>query len=98
MCDSCGMEYDTVRAKAKIREIRGTVKVEGNSIQAEGAASADSLVKRASILREDGEIDTAVGVYNEVLAIEPESADGNGFAFFAKKERQEGGTLRTVSR
>ena len=28
-CDSCGMEYSTEWAKAKIQEIRGTVQVEG---------------------------------------------------------------------
>ena len=28
-CDSCGMEYSTELAKAKIQEIKGTVKVEG---------------------------------------------------------------------
>ncbi len=57
-CDSCGMEFDTAWAKAKIQEIMGTVKVEGTvevtgKVQIDGPVkvenggpSADSLVKR----------------------------------------------------
>ena len=50
-CDSCGMEYDTDWAKAKIQEIRGTVKVEGTvqvqgSVQVQGAATAASLTEK----------------------------------------------------
>lgn len=48
-CDSCGMEYSTEWAKAKIQEIRGTVKVEGTvqvegTVKVEGAQNIDSLL------------------------------------------------------
>jgi hypothetical protein len=57
-CDSCGTEYSTEWAKAKIQEITGTVKVEGTvevtgKVQIDGPVkvenagpSAESLVKR----------------------------------------------------
>ncbi len=57
-CDSCGTEYSTEWAKAKIQEIKGTVKVEGTvevtgKVQIDGAVkvenggpSAESLIKR----------------------------------------------------
>ena len=69
-CDSCGMEYDTAWAKAKIQEITGTVKVEGTvevtgKVQVEnGGPSADSLIKRGMMLLED--LDHATGqTYDE---------------------------------
>ena len=45
-CDSCGMEYSTEWAKAKIQEIRGTVQVEGTvevtgTVKVEGGANKD---------------------------------------------------------
>ena len=45
-CDSCGMEYSTEWAKAKIQEIRGTVQVEGTvevtgTVKGEGGANKD---------------------------------------------------------
>jgi len=48
-CDSCGMEYSTEWAKAKIQEIRGTVKVEGTvevtgKVQVEGGVKLDGPV------------------------------------------------------
>ena len=50
-CDSCGMEYDTAWAKAKIQEITGTVKVEGTvevtgKVQVEGPVKVEGGVKR----------------------------------------------------
>ncbi len=57
-CENCGTEYSTEWAKAKIQEIKGTVKVEGTvevsgKVQIDGPVkvenggpSADSLVKR----------------------------------------------------
>lgn len=60
-CDSCGMEYSTEWAKQKIQEIKGTVKVEGTvevtgkvqveggSVTLEGAATKESLLKRAKM-------------------------------------------------
>lgn len=64
-CDSCGMEYSTEWAKQKIQEIKGTVKVEGTvevtgkvqveggSVTLEGAATKESLLKRAKMCLED---------------------------------------------
>ncbi len=43
-CDSCGMEYSTEWAKAKIQEIKGTVKVEG-TVQVEGTVKLDGPVE-----------------------------------------------------
>ncbi|WP_031551712.1 DUF6273 domain-containing protein [Oribacterium sp. FC2011] len=48
-CDSCGMEYSTEWAKAKIQEIKGTVKVEGTvqvegTVKVEGGQNIDSLL------------------------------------------------------
>ena len=48
-CDSCGMEYSTEWAKAKIQEIKGTVKVEGTvevtgKVQVEGGVKLDGPV------------------------------------------------------
>ena len=64
-CDSCGMEYSTEWAKAKIQEIKGTVKVEGTvevtgkvqveggSVTVEGAATKESL-RRCAAPRNNG--------------------------------------------
>ena len=43
-CDSCGMEYDTAWAKAKIQEIQGTVKVEG-TVEVQGTVKVEGPVK-----------------------------------------------------
>ena len=43
-CDSCGMEYSTEWAKAKIQEIKGTVKVEG-TVEVAGTVKVDGPVK-----------------------------------------------------
>ena len=49
-CDSCGMEYSTEWAKAKIQEIKGTVKVEGTvqvegTVKVEGGKTIESLIE-----------------------------------------------------
>ena len=93
-CDSCGMEYSTEWAKAKIQEIKGTVKVEGTvevqgtvkvegPVKVEGAANAKSLLKRGMMLLkkkdpEDEDIEKAEDCFNKVLDIDPE----NGMAYF----------------
>ena len=86
-CDSCGMEYNTEWARAKIQEIKGTVKVEGTvevtgkvqveggTVQVEGAANAASLLRRGELALEDKRWDEAVQYYDRVLDIEPENAD-----------------------
>lgn len=43
-CDSCGMEYSTEWAKAKIQEIKGTVKIEG-TVEVAGTVKVDGPVK-----------------------------------------------------
>lgn len=81
-CDSCGMEYSTEWAKAKIQEIKGTVKVEGTvevqgtvkvdgPIKVEGAANARSLLKRGQMALEDGEFEEAETYFNRVLDRDP---------------------------
>ena len=78
-CDSCGMEYSTEWANAKIQEIRGTVqvegtvevkgsvKVEGGTVQIEGAANKESLLKRGFMACEDGNWDEAVDFFDRAL-------------------------------
>ena len=48
-CESCGMEYSTEWAKAKIQEIKGTVKVEG-TVEVTGKVQLDGPIK-VSLLR-----------------------------------------------
>ena len=78
-CDSCGMEYSTEWAKAKIQEIKGTVKVEGTvevqgTVQVEGTANAESLLRRGYMLLEDKKWPDADGYFEKVLDSEPENA------------------------
>lgn len=86
-CDSCGMEYSTEWAKAKIQEIKGTVKVEGTvevtgkvqveggTVKVEGTSSKGSLLKRAKLEYADGKNIKARELLNEVLNIDPECAE-----------------------
>lgn len=58
-CDSCGMEYSTEWAKAKIQEIKGTVKVEGTvqvtgTVQVDNNSTLQSLLKHGFLELEDG--------------------------------------------
>ena len=85
-CDSCGTEYSTEWAKAKIQEIRGTVtvegtvevtgkvQVEGGSVTVEGTANATSFLRRGELALEDGKWDAAKSFFDKVLNIEPENA------------------------
>ena len=78
-CDSCGMQYDTAWAKAKIQEIKGTVQVEGTvevkgTVRVEGGVSKDSLLKRGQLALEDKDWETAKGYYEKALDIDPECA------------------------
>ena len=84
-CDSCGTEYSTEWASAKIQEIKGTVKVEGTvqvagTVTIEGGISAASLLKRGELALEDREWDNARKAYDRALDISPE----NGAAYFGK--------------
>lgn len=79
-CDSCGTEYSTEWAKAKIQEIQGTVKVEGTvevkgSVQVEGAANVQSLIKRGYLALEDRKWDEAEKCFNDALNADPENAE-----------------------
>lgn len=86
-CDSCGMEYSTEWAKQKIQEIRGTVKVEGTvevtgkvqveggSVTLEGAATKESLLKRAKMCIEDEDFKKAYGLLEQVLNVDPECGE-----------------------
>ncbi len=96
-CDSCGMEYDTAWAKAKIQEITGTVKVEGTvevkgTVQVEGAASVYSLIKRGNLALEDAKWEDAKQCFNDVLNADPENAEAYfGLAMVESKSRSRDG-------
>lgn len=86
-CDSCGMEYSTEWAKAKIQEIKGTVKVEGTvevtgkvqidggTVHVEGNATKESLLKRAQICFSEGDAEKANRLFEQVLDADPECAE-----------------------
>ena len=79
-CEYCGMEYSTAWAKAKIQEIKGTVKVEGTvevtgSVKVDGSVSAQSLLKRGQLALEDEEWETAKGYFEKTLDANPECAE-----------------------
>ena len=103
-CDSCGMEYDTAWAKAKIQEITGTVKVEGTvevtgkvqveggTVQIEGAANRDSLLRRAEISLKDGDWEKARELCDQALSIDPEC--GEAYLLLALAHMKRPGTER----
>lgn len=79
-CDSCGVQYSTEWAKAKIQEIRGTVKVEGTvnvtgEVQVTGSATKDSLLKRAKMCFDDGNAEKAKELLDQVLNADPECGE-----------------------
>lgn len=81
-CDSCGMEYTTEWAKAKIQEIKGTVKVEGTvevtgTVKVEGAANIDGILARGFADCEDGNFNQAKDTFREALKIDPENSEGH---------------------
>ena len=88
-CDSCGMEYSTEWAKAKIQEIRGTVQVEGTvevtgTVKVEGGANKESLLKRGYLLLEDSDWKGADECFDQVLNIAPECAEAYVGRYCAK--------------
>ena len=97
-CDSCGMEYSTEWAKQKIQEIRGTVKVEGTvevtgkvqveggTVNVEGAATKESLLKRAKMCYADGDWEKAAELLEQVLNADPECAEAYLYRAAVKKE------------
>lgn len=89
-CDSCGMEYSTEWAKAKIQEIRGTVKVEGTvevtgKVQVEGGTmsvtgSSDDVVQWKTLVQtymDAFDYDEADATVKKILAAAPEDAFAN---------------------
>ena len=78
-CDSCGMEYSTEWAKAKIQEIKGTVKVEGTvevsgTVKVEGSASAENLLLRGQMALEDRKWEEAKSYFSKVLDSDTQNA------------------------
>ena len=85
-CDSCGMEYSTEWARAKIQEIKGTVKVEGTvevtgtvkldgPVEVKGGVNAESLLKRGWMALEEKDWKAADGYFDEALNLNAESSD-----------------------
>lgn len=90
-CDSCGMEYSTEWAKAKIQEIKGTVKVEGTvevkgTVRVEGSANIEGLLKRGQMALEDKCWSKAEQVFDQILGIEPENAQAHLGLCMARKK------------
>lgn len=97
-CDSCGMEYSTEWAKAKIQEIRGTVQVEGTvevtgkvqveggTVQVEGAATKESLLKRAEMCCAEKEWKKARELIEQALSIAPECGEAYLLEVMAEEE------------
>lgn len=64
----------TRRSKEMMVEVAGTVAVKG-SVKVENAVSAESLLKRAFMAMEDGELKKANEFFDGVLDISPECAE-----------------------
>ena len=99
-CDSCGMEYSTEWAKAKIQEIKGTVKVEGTvevtgkvqveggTVQVEGAATKESLLKRAEMCCAEKDWEKARELIEQVLNIDPECGEAYLIAVMVEEKME----------
>ena len=85
-CDSCGVEYSTEWAKAKIQEIKGTVKVEGTvevtgkvqvdgPVKVEGGVNIESLLKRGWLALEDEKWDDAAKFFDDALNYDAECGE-----------------------
>ena len=97
-CDSCGMEYSTEWAKAKIQEIKGTVKVEGTvevtgkvqveggSVTVEGAATKESLLKRAKMCCAEKQWKKAGELLEQVLNADPECGEAYLYSYMSKNQ------------
>ena len=98
-CDSCGMEYDTAWAKAKVQEIKGTVKVEGTvevtgtvkvdgAVKVEGGVTVESLLKRIHIFVQDKEFEQIKGLADQILNMDPECGEAYLWLLMAEKKIQ----------
>ena len=97
-CDSCGMEDSTEWAKAKIQEIKGTVKVEGTvevtgkvqveggSVTVEGAATKESLLKRAKMCCAEKQWKKAGELLEQVLNADPECGEAYLYSYMSKNQ------------
>ena len=85
-CEFCGTEYDTAWAKAKIQEIKGTVKIEGTvqvagtvkidgGIQMDNTQNIQKMLQRMFIALRDKEFEKGKELSEQVLAIDPENAE-----------------------
>ena len=86
-CDSCGMEYSTEWAKAKIQEIKGAVTVEGTvqvegTVKVEGGKNIESLIELGfRELIKSGESNTnehkkkAKSLFEEALTYDAQNGD-----------------------
>lgn len=82
-CDSCGVEYSTEWAKAKVQEIKGTVKIEGpvqveGIVTVEGGVNLTALLKRGDLALVDHDWDKAKEYYDQALNMDAEC----GHAYF----------------
>ena len=107
-CDSCGMEYNTEWAKAKIQEITGTVKIEGTvevtgkvqvdgPVKVEGGVNKEALLQRGRLSLEDGQWNKAKEFFDQALTLDAEYADawlGLVMADFGFKTESEFGKPR----
>jgi hypothetical protein len=76
-CEYCGMQYNKLRIKEMVQEIKGSVKVEGTvevtgTVKVAGGVNVTSLLKRAWLSIEDRQFRAAQDCFEQVLNIEPE--------------------------
>lgn len=75
-CEFCGTKYMASTLRAKIQEIRGTVKVEGAVETTVGNAEKDRLLKNADAFYKIGEIEKSLLAYREINDRFPECIEG----------------------
>lgn len=82
-CDSCGVEYSTEWCKAKVQEIKGTVKIEGpvqveGTVTVEGGVNLTALLRRGDLALADGKWNKATEYFDQALNMDAEC----GHAYF----------------
>lgn len=83
VCDSCGVEYDTSWAKAKVQEIKGKVQIEGpvevtGKVQIDGSFrgnNIESLLIRGSNALKKGRWKEAYDFFDQVLNQDAKNVD-----------------------
>lgn len=76
VCEFCGTKYMASTLRAKIQEIKGTVKVEGAVETTVGKTENDRLLKNARALYNIGEVKKALIAYKEINDKFPECKEG----------------------